>query len=407
MDAPSRLRNGDRVRRLALAALATSLALLGCPQDVRPLGDAGLDGGAPVDAASPDGGAGVDAGRADASEVDGGRPDAAEADAGRRDAGAEDGGLVPNPPCEPEILPCLDPAPEDVYSVPDEIGWAAALEAVRANQTIQIRGLEVPGGVRVPPAVTLHGCEGARITGAIVFQGIGGRVQGFEVSGSVVANQTGAYVVRRNRFVGDAFEAGVSARSVDALVSASVAMIVEQNRFVGRRLGVHAATRYDTMQHEVTIEVRDNVFDGCLTGVSLSEAGLVGRIEAELVHNTFHDFDDAIRIDLVDRVTPLSANLFARGQRAVAGESLFELRVAMLDDVATESQTRPFSGTFVRGDADFVDAEAGDFRLSPTSDAIDFVPNAEAGLDFAGCPRPVAFVDASPTGDVGALEAQP
>ncbi|MCA9553971.1 MAG: hypothetical protein KC933_28295 [Myxococcales bacterium] len=396
--------------RRALLCLAVASVLLGCPQEIRPLidGGVGADSGEPSDSGFSDTGA-LDTGALDADTPDADPPDAGPGDTGAADAGPQpDGGFTPNQPCEPVVLGCLDPALESVLSVPDEVSWTDALAMVGFNQTIQIRGLDVGAGVRVPAAVTLHGCEGARIIGAVAFEGIGGTIEGFEVLGSIVANQTGVYLVRRNRFVGgSSTEPGVSARSVDALVSASVAVVVEQNLFEDRTIGVWVATRYDTMQHQVTAQVHDNVFNGCETGISVSENGLVGHIEAEITHNTFYAFNDAIRLEALELPTPLTANLFVNGGRAVAGTSAFQLQVALLDDVVTPSQSGLYSGTFATGAAAFVDAAAGDFRLTAASDAVDLVGNAPSGLDYLGCPRPVGLFGSVALGDVGALEAQP
>lgn len=428
MDHPRRSRHTLPVARWLTPVLFALLGLLcGCPQPVRALEDASVtdagtvvdtgvsddagpfaDSEVRVDAGSPgDAGADPDAQTpADAGSVDAQPP----RDAGpTNDAGpAMDAGFVPNPPCEAAILECLDPTLPEVLSVPDEMTWTDAKELVQANQTIQIRGLNVGAGIRVPPAVTLHGCEGAAIVGAIAFSGLGGRVQGFEVTGSIVANQTGAYVVRKNRFISTASgEAGVSGRSVDALVSARVTLIVEQNSFVGR--SVAAATRYDTMQHEVSIQVRNNTFASCDTCITVDEAGLVGQIDATIEHNTFYGFSNAVALYGLALPTPLNANLFVDGTRAVSGNSQFTVQYALLDGVTTASQLPPFSGAFAQGSAGLVDPSQGDFRLSINSDALDLVPAGVATVseDFAGCPRPVAYRQGTALGDLGAFEAQP
>ena len=399
-----------------LAWLGLLVGLFGCPQEILPLADAGesdaevrdadpVSDASPLDGSPPDG-ATLDA-TADAT-ADGGPDDASATDAAALDGAIVDAGFTPNDPCEPVVLPCLDPARPEVLSVPDELTGAQALAMVRANQILQLRGGNVGAGVRVPPAVTFYGCEGATIDGTIAFEGIGGRVEGFEVSGAIVANQTGAYVVRRNRFIGTSPEPAVSARSVDALVSASVVIVVEQNLFTGRAIGVEVATRYDTMQHQVNAQIHDNIFDGTTAPIRISETGLVGRIDATIRHNTFHAFQDAIRIDASEQITAIDANLFAVGTRAIAGTSPYAITYALLDAVTTDAQTPPFSGTFARGEARFVDASAQDFRLLPPSDAIDLLPpGASSGLDNAGCVRPAALLGAAARADVGALEAQP
>lgn len=422
MDDPDSGGDSRGVRRWNLALLvALSGMAFGCPQDVRALVDGGVDGGgadASVGAdgaATIDGGDRFDAGRAadagpiaDAAPIADAGPVADAGDPG--DAGpGPDAGFAPNEPCTPIVLPCLDRAAPEVLSVPDEMSWTQAVDTVQSNQTIQVRGLRIGAGIRVPPAVTLHGCEGASIVGAIGFEGLGGRVQGFEVAGSINANQTGTYVVSHNRFIdGMTTEAGVSARSIDALVSAQVNMIVEQNTFVGRNKCAEAATRYDTMRHEVSIQIRNNTFSGCETAIVISEAGLVGEIDATIEHNTFHQFSDAVALYSVAQPITLTANLFADGTRAVAGTSPFYLEYALVDNVETPSQIPPFSGAFAQGVAGFVDAAAGDFRLTDASDALDLVPEGGSSVsyDVVGCPRPVGYLSSTPQSDIGAFEAQ-
>ena len=98
-----------------------------------------------------------------------------------------------------------------------------------------VRGKTLGAGWHVPAYVTLRGCEGAKITGTIGFAGGGGTIEGFDIAGSVVATKTGSYVVRYNRFTAGALdEAGVSARSMDAVEAASITLVVESSSFESR-----------------------------------------------------------------------------------------------------------------------------------------------------------------------------
>jgi hypothetical protein len=148
-----------------------------------------------------------------------------------KDTAVGDGTITPNLPCRSIPLPCKESTLADVIEVPTEMSLQAAFQAAQAGDTVQVKGLQLVSGWSIPAYVTLRGCSGAKIVGAIVFSGSGGTVEGFEVSGQIVANQTGSYVIRYNTFVAAAAsgQAGVSARSVDALVSASVTTIVEAN----------------------------------------------------------------------------------------------------------------------------------------------------------------------------------
>jgi hypothetical protein len=318
---------------------------------------------------------------------------------------------VPNEPCRELTLPCLDPSDPDVIEVPGETTLSAALMMARANQTIQIRGAALGAGVRVPAFVTLRGCAGARIPSNLAFAGSGGTVEGFEVAGEIVGNQSGTFVVRYNRFTGtpSTRDAGVSARSIDALVSASVTMIVESNRFEGRSVGVEARTAYDTMVHEVDLTVQNNVFVGVTTPVYVSEGGLVGRIDARVEHNTFYRFEHALELNSVTSVTHTRGNLFAAGLRAVSSNSPFDVAYSFVHDVETPHMGPLVSGSFAQGDPDFVAAADGDLRLGPASAVVDRIPEREPvpSLDYYGCPRPQALRGVDALADIGALEAQP
>ena len=310
------------------------------------------------------------------------------------------------------VLDCLDATPSNVIEVPTESTMQNAIDTAQANDIIQIKGANLGAGWRIPPYVTLRGCMGARVSGAIAFQGSGGVIEGFEVTenGRLVANKTGAYVVRMNRFTGTSAgtEYGVEGSSVDALVSASVVLVVEQNQFTGRALGVLAATRYDTMTHAVDVTVRNNVFAHVRRPVVVSEAGLVGVVNAKVEHNTFHDFSSAIELSSVDRVSKTSGNLFSTGTSAVSGGSTYEVAYSLAWQVTTPAGSPPFSGSFAQGDPRFVDPASDDLRLGAGSLALDRIPNGTVvpSEDFQGCPRPAGAPGAPPMADVGAYESQ-
>ena len=366
------------------------------PDAAAPIPDAVLDGGSAESAAS--------------AAAEGGLATDAPYSAGDAPSPRGDGG--PAAACRPIPLPCLDPAPATVRDVPGETTAADAFASAMAGDTIQIHGpLELGSGWKVPPYVTLRGCAGAKIGGTISFQGSGGTIEGFEVAGGIVANQTGDYVLRYNRFVAstDPNLYAVSARSIDALVSATVTTTVDSNWFFGRASGIAADTQYDTMTHEVTLTVRNNVFTGVARPISVSEGGLVGKITPLVEQNTFHKFDTAISLYSVSRLSTLRGNLFSQGTTAVVANSAFGVSGSMIWHVTNATtQSPPASGTFAMADPIFADPDAGDFTLRPGSPAIDVLPNDGTlpALDHFGCPRPVGVKSAEPKGDIGALEAQ-
>jgi len=365
------------------------LSLVACTglkqDDSSPQGDPPNDGGPTL--------------QADADPTSTSAPDAARP--------PTDGAVTPGAACKPKILPCLDPSALDVVEVPSEKTFADALAQAQAGTTIQLRGLSIGAGFRVPALVTLRGCSGAKIVGGIGFAGTGGTIEGFEVTGQIVANRTGTFVVRDNRFTGTDAAAAVEGNSIDGLVSADVKLDVVANLFSGRPRGVAASTRYDTGTHTVNLTVQNNVFSGVDAPVVVTRGGLVGKISARFASNTLHGFATAFYFGSVDRPT-LVGNLLSSGTAAVGGDSAYEVSYSLLSGVASPGGATALSGTFAVGNAGFANAAQGDFQLTTGSDALDRIPVGTTlpADDFAGCPRPVGRPGAQALGDIGAFEAQ-
>ncbi len=323
------------------------------------------------------------------------------------------GDAAPSSACRPAVLDCLDPTADDVLEVPSEKTFQEALATAKANDVVQVRGLSIPSGYRIPPYVTLRGCAGAKLVGWVAFKGGAGTVEGFTVTpaGTVYAPETGSYVVRQNRFVGapggGQSEPGVSGSSIEAYISAQVNLVVEANVFEDRPLGVEGRTRYDTLTHQVALTVRNNTFRGVARPILLNEAGLVGVIDARIEHNTFYDFETAIDLFDVGRISKTSGNLFVKGTKAISG-SPYEVHHSFAWEVTTPAGTPPNAGAFASGDPLLVDPANGDLRLRAGSPAIDAVPSGTPipGDDLQGCPRPAGAAGSPPRADVGAYENQ-
>ena len=355
--------------------------------------DQGAEDGGPTPAGGTDS-PGTDRDAFPDDSEDGGRPDGTS-------------GVAPADACRKIPLDCLDPAAANVIEVPTESTLRDALTNAKSGDTVQVRGSTLGSGWRVPPYVTLRGCEGAKISGTISFAGSGGTIEGFYVSGSVVANETGTFVVRYDRFItGAANEAAVSGRSIDALVSASVTLVVDSSSFESRDLGIEARTNYDTGTHQVDITVRNSVFAHVTRPIVASKVGLVGLVNATIEHNTFYDFDTAVRLTDVDAST--SGNLLVKGDKGIEGTD-YDVAYSFTWQVATPAATPPRSGTFATGDPAFVDTVAGDFRLGAASAVVDRIPSSVPvpGEDYLGCPRPAGAPGAPAQSDVGAFESQP
>ncbi len=357
-----------------------------------------------TDAAGADeGGANAD-GAAGAGNGDGSTSSGKDAGQTKKDSGGGGGG-GDSGACRPLVVPCLDLSDAKVIEVPTNSTMPNAIANVKAGGTIQINGASLGSGWKIPAFVTLHGCNGAKIVGTISAAGSGAVFEGFDVPGSIVLNQTGVFVVRWNRFDGSTTDPGVSARSIDALVSASVTATVEQNEFADRPTGVVADTNYDTMTHSVDITVQNNLFHGVASPVIATRGGLVGKITSKFLHNTFTGFTTGMGFYSLTDTPTVAGNIFANGTNAVNGDSPYNLSNGLLFMCAAGNATA-LTGTFANGDPKLVDAVNGDLHLGAGSDALDHVPSGSLmpSVDYANCPRPVGHAGVV-LGDIGAYEA--
>jgi hypothetical protein len=259
----------------------------------------------------------------------------------------------------------------------------------------------------VPSGVTLHGCNGAQITDTISFVGSLGTIEGFQVPGSIVANRTGTYFIRANRFTenGPTNLAGVSARANEGLVSATVTATIEGNWFEPRTTALEGITAYDTLVHTLNLTIRNNIFYGPTVAINLDEGGLAGQINAKIAFNTFIGGGKGVELTSVQANTPILDSIFYGGPMiAVASDSPYYVSdVYYYAAMATAAGAGPISGSFANVDPQFTDWTNQDLHLLPGSPLIDKVP---AGPDvprddYYGCPRPVGL-----GADVGAVENQ-
>lgn len=307
---------------------------------------------------------------------------------------ASDGGATS--PCgQLAALPCLTRGTR-VIEVPTDASLSAALAAASTGDTIQIRGVTIgAGNVTLPGFVTLRGCEGAGLAATVRFNGGAGAVEGFSsITGGIVANATGSYFVRDNVFRAAVTTGtpGVSARSIDGLVSADVTMRVERNLFTDRDVGVEAATRYDTMTHTVTLTVINNAFRGVAAPVIASEEGLVGKIALRVEHNTFVSFTAAVRLTDVTYMTPaVVSNVFSNGTNAIAGNSVFMTgdEIAWMVNVIIGGGSQ-IAGAFDTSDPLLTNPMNDDFHPMSSSPALVRVgtPAGVPDVDLYRCPRP-------------------
>jgi hypothetical protein len=317
----------------------------------------------------------------------------------------DSGGGGSGPACRQLVLPCLDPTDTKVIEVPGESTMQAAVMSAKAGDTIQINGASLGSGWRIPAYVTLRGCNGAKISGQVGVAGSGATFEGFQVTGTIVLNQTGVYLVHWNRFDGTGTDPGVSARSVDALVSAEVTATVEQNEFVARPAGIVGDTLYDNMIHSVDLTVQNNLFRDVASPILLTRGATMGKLTAKLLHNTLTGFNTGMGFYTLKDTPTVAGNIFASGTSAVSGDSPFTLSNSLLFNCAAGSATA-LGGAFATADPKLLDPANGDLHIGAGSAALDRVPAGPTlpSNDYAGCPRPVGHGGSS-LGDIGAYEA--
>jgi hypothetical protein len=305
--------------------------------------------------------------------------------------------------CRPSPLPCLDPSL--VIDVPSEATVQNAFAQAKSGDTVQINGLSLGAGFRVPSGVTLHGCNGAQIVDTISFAGNLGIIEGFLVPGSIVANSTGTYFIRDNRFTqgGPSNLAGVSARANEGIVSATVTATIERNWFEPRNAAVEGLTAYDTLTHTLNLTIRNNVFYGPVVSINLDEGGLVGQINAQISFNDFVAGGTGIQLTSVQANTPIRACVFLNSGSSVISDSPYYVSDVYYYGAVSVMGTMPISGSFVNQDPMFVNWAIGDLHLQPGSPLLDKIPSGpDVPMDdYYGCPRP--FGNGA---DVGAVENQ-
>ncbi len=305
--------------------------------------------------------------------------------------------------CRPLVVPCLDATLANVIEVPTESTAQAAFVAAKSGDTIQIRGLQLGAGFKVPAGVVLRGCAGAQIVSTISFAGTLGTIEGFTVPGGIIANQTGTFTIRYNRFIGPApvSEPAVSARSIDGIVGVTVNVTIDSNSFEKRALGIEVLTNYDTMTRQVNANIRNNLFWGVDGPIHANEGGLVGRITLTVEHDSFADFQTAITMLSLTNTARIAWNVISNGNQGIDGDSPYELDQTYLNALVIGFTPQPVTGAAQYGDPKYPDRANGDLRLGPASSLIDAIPTTTTvATDYFGCPRPVGRPDP------GAIETQ-
>lgn len=351
-----------------------------------------LDLDAMADATVRDGGVGDAPPRLDASQPDASQPDAPQLDASRLDAARMD---VPAPVCTERPLPCLAPGTPRLV----EVTTLEDIQDAAAGDILQLRGLRL-GRAWLPPFTTLHGCEGAELTGLLFFDGGQSIVEGMTISGAgaIVATQTGNYIVRDNNFLCTNEEGCLEASARDGILGHQVTILVERNHFSGGRLGIRSSVRFSNMSRTVDIQVRNNIFDGVETPVQFSESGLTGAMTVVVEFNTFVDFEQAIDIFGVDSsLTLVRANLFAGGDTGIRSNVPYNAPLNMGWGMITPTSSPPIGGDLTIIPPAF---EGDSYNLAPGALAIDAAGSTAPPDDFQGCLRPQGSA-----ADVGALES--
>ena len=344
-------------------------------------------------------------------------PDAAEAvdvQVEDRDSGASDEGVSPDallidagpPPMECEVVPppCLDASRPDVLVVTDRASQASALAAAQPGQTIMFRGVRIDTPVEVPPSVSVFGCEDSRVASELRLTGGTSRIEGFEVTGTLLTRGSGQFTIRLNRLGGQGMSPSLAVRLGAAATSTPADILIERNRFGRRDRAIEITSTFDETPAEVRIQVRNNIFRGIRRPVFVAEAGPEQGVGLALAYNTFFNFDEAVRLDRVGPTVESFANVLVKGSRAFMGIGPYTTTEDFVWELTSPGGLPPVRGAFTTMDPRFVDAVANDFRPGPDSPLIDRITEAQRipDRDHFGCPRPIGR-----GADVGAVERQP
>lgn len=323
-----------------------------------------------------------------------------------------DAGVGPAEPCRVTPPACLDPAASNVLEVPTELTMASALLAAKAGDVIQIRSVLVEDSFKLPPSVSLHGCSGATLSGAVTAGGGEQTIDGFTISGRIMTNETGTTRISRNVFTLPVLAVdGSPSIQVTNLGDQSPHVIVLDSRFSARVRGIRVQGA-PLPASAIRVEVSNAVFDGVSAPLSvLNEAGGV-PITVSLTASTLYKFGTAVTLKDIGTSSRASMDscIFALGDVVVDGRGLqdspYSVRYTFVHDVVTPGMPAPTApGKFEGGDPTFVDAGQHDFRLARGSPLVNRIPGVFAFLpptDFNGCRRPDLG-----SADPGAFESQP
>ena len=148
----------------------------------------------------------------------------------------------------------------------------------------------------------------------------------------------------------------MSGRANEGIVSADVKLTVEGNYFVRRPMGIEGLTQYDTLQHSVTLTIRNNIFYGTTIAISLDEAGLVGKIPADIAFDTFESVNTSLRLINVGELTTFAPQHRPLGVRRRLQRALHGRRSSITSRPADDRRRiSTSSGKMINADPQFVD----------------------------------------------------
>ncbi|MBW2736557.1 MAG: right-handed parallel beta-helix repeat-containing protein [Deltaproteobacteria bacterium] len=316
--------------------------------------------------------------------------------------------FTPQMSCRALPLPCLPTSTPDLVEVTGSTEMEAAFNKATAGQTIQVKGLALGDGWIIPPYVTLRGCASASIERLIRFEGSGGAIEGFTVSGYIVANKTGTYAIRANHFVAGSTEPAFAVTAQDANMPVTITAVVDGNIFSKRQHGIRVRTDWDTGTRDLNVTIKNNIFTGVDSAITVSESGAAGHISVFIEHNTIYGFDRGVIFEHLQTPPALRATVFMEGNEGIRSNGPYDVLDSLTWKVMTPAVTPARQGVLAIGAPQFVDAANDDFRFPPSSPLVDKVaPTARVpDTDYYGCSRPVAISGAEARADIGAIELQ-
>jgi len=303
-----------------------------------------------------------------------------------------------------------------VAGIQGQIDGAAPGATVLVGPGIYVGGLNFNGknitlqGSAGPASTIIHGSQGKAVD-----MGPGGTISGFTITGSFAIFGAGIEVHGLGSLIsGNVFD-GNSGMSGAAIYGNTASPTIERNVFRNNSCDDQSISGVVVFVNSSSPLIKNNVFENnqC-RAINLS---LPQFNAPQVINNTLVGNPAGIRINrIVSQVTQIYRNnIIVQNGNGLEVDSGTDADNPVWENNLVFGNTTDYQGTASQTGTNgnlsvnpmFFDAAAGNYRLQPSSPAIDAGTALGApGMDFEGTPRPLdGNGDASAVVDIGAFEA--